>query len=305
MFAQRLAQEGFIVYNFDISGHGQTEGEHFRFGHNSEIILNAVAYVRKRGNVKKVTAIGHSIGAASTAFALLNYNSEMENSLYKLYEHAITLMTEEKYEDAEKTIDAIELLILDSLKKFRFSGSRIDSAIMVSPPKAIQDTVPVPLMRMIALFGKKAASKILKKTVNINTPVKDFCSYMMNVKAPMSFINVIDYFSSHGKQQQFFKRYMDVLVGNVPKLLVYGTLDLTLRTFMEKNKVDIENYYGKLQNVKIVPLTGMSHFLNPKWQVDSYESLTSDIAGKVIIDFLDSHYPQLERTGGYANIVNR
>ena len=80
------------------------------------------------------------------------------------------------------------------------------------------------------------------------------------------------------------------MIDTIPKLIIYGTLDWQTGAMFKNMRKEIEKSYSLSGNVIIKPMQGMSHFLNPKWQMDSPDGLKSDKVGKLILDFLESSF---------------
>ncbi|HYD03297.1 MAG TPA: alpha/beta fold hydrolase, partial [Alphaproteobacteria bacterium] len=332
LLSKRIALQGYKVLSIDLPGQGDSGGE-WRLGLMSEFIYECVSYLRKNtfkktglGNRTKVTVIGHSAGAVASMFAALGYSQDLESKIYgifqdysKAYDALATLLlkkdsaqgnfSDQDYNNAEflehmiasKYVE-LKQTILASLKNGRFSGAKIDSFILLSPPPKFQEVMPP----NVALWLGKQNPKTLKTFIDacVNIPLKkdllrsknpieysgnksgniefmflripeakEFMEYISAVKNPADYANLLLYFE---KKSDFIKYWLDKFVRPIPKLYIVGRYDALLKGFTlkllltqgltigKKRQTEIEKVYALLGNSKNVILPNTSHFLNEK-----------------------------------------
>ncbi|MCF7862089.1 alpha/beta hydrolase [Candidatus Woesearchaeota archaeon] len=300
---RRIADYGYPVYAFDLPGHQDSEGQ-LEFGLASEYFLRATAYLHGIG-INKVAALGHSTGAASSLFALYNYNSIIEKKIYEKLEEFASVLSSDKpnFEDmATELYKEIIGLILQELRTSRFGGAKIDAIIMLAPPLTIQAVVSPGLLKFVANRPKLINMLWGKKWLRLDN-VKALADYLCTVKNPPDFLDLIDFFSDgmnkidmndymdksrqafevrnyskseldhaqsvKGMKNRFIHQYKQRVVSGVPKLLLKGTRDIVARTFSKKGKKSYEDTYMKHGNVEFHWMPRFSHWFNdPSMKID-------------------------------------
>jgi len=183
ILGKRLATQNYIVYTIDTTSHGENT-EKFRLGRNSELIHEAVGWLRHIG-VMDVGVIGHSAGAVSTLFALSGYNAAVENEFYGQVERVMKISDElaveinnkikskedtgevlkdktirEKLYEFDNEYTKLKKIILDGLKNMFAGRSRINAAVLLAAPITFQFVFPKTATQFLKKRGKKTIQRI-------------------------------------------------------------------------------------------------------------------------------------------------
>ena len=307
LFAKKLADLGYVVFTFDIPGHGEAK-EGFNFGLLSEWILESAGYLRTNFGVERVGVIGHSTGGSGALFASCYYNRELETKLFDFLQESVILLKrfglegkKEFYEQFLQIYQKVKDLIADSLKKSRFNYGRIDCIVCLSPPHTLQSvSTPLGLFTIRGIISAVKAVKKMYPSFEIKNlkafhidDTMEFANYLKNVKNPTDYINLINFFSdkkSTDQKQTLIRYYRDNFIRKIPKLLIYGTGDILLRLWTPWRRRQLEEAYMLGGNCRIVPMERMVHSLSAEFlKPDSKDAIKSIKVGKVIIEFLSQN----------------
>ena len=238
--------------------------------------------------------------------SIISEREEIENEL------------EKRYKDIEGSYKKIRLEIFQSLKNNRFNNAGIDAIVLASPPTTLK-ILPTPLLKTLKMIPNRILKPMTKNLV-LDQKGK-LVDYLINVKNPADYLGLIWFFSKprgehvkivnaeimrrfKGPKSEiekirgnaikdepitdFIRAYKKRVIDPIPKLLVYGSLDYLTGAMFERGRKKIEDVYSLSGNLTTKLIYGKSHFLNPKWQIDSPDGLKSDKASKIIIDFLET-----------------
>jgi len=126
--------------------------------------------------------------------------------------------------------------------------------------------------------------------------VRDSFSYLMNVKNPFDYMNLINQFckdikdpykeSIQDEENYTFFRYYRNMIKKIPKLYVYGLFDYYINPFEKNNMEEIEQHYKDFGQTDIMRLPNASHNLNR--EVSSFERRAVDEAS-----YESAQYPKM------------
>jgi esterase/lipase len=306
--AKRLASQDFIVFTIDLASHGENTSK-FRLGVISEQILLAVRFLRSKG-IKNVGVVGHSLGALCTLFAIGGYNSTIENQFFgisanilKLYgeleknskgiDKKNPLKSSQLYEKSSIILDQLskeyiklKKLILSGLRTAYESESKIDSAVMLAPPKTVQFFLPKYVSSVLKLVPSFLRQKTAKQLSNLFfykkfnkdkegftipdyviegikekgkarvmggdvTNMRESFDYVQNVKNPFDFMEAIKEIAkksySRDKVPHYINYYIN-LIKKTPKLYIYSIGDIEiLKSFIPRRLTEMGLNVGKLK----------------------------------------------------------
>lgn len=184
---KRLALQGFRVISLDMSSHGDNR-ERFHLGRNAEYFMEGVKWMRIQG-VRSVGLLGHSLGASSAMLALAGYNSNIEETFYKLVDEARRIQKtpgQNQINMISKLYKRLKQLILSGLEERRRSAIlRVDCAVLLAPPLGVQAAVSPKILKMIDMFKWKVPSTNLMPLKSLYKPLSWGILKVMNAQSQM------------------------------------------------------------------------------------------------------------------------
>jgi len=208
LLSKRLAYQGYGVLTIDLPSQAESQGE-WKFGLMSEFVFAGVRNLRERG-LTGVSVIGHSVGAVACMFAALNYNTTIENDIYKKYAEFMELIGQlasydpsdsNRYLDIHTTGERIaqkykdiKEVILNSVRSGRLRSGRfgiINSFILLGPPPKFQEVIPPAVARFIGGRNQKFAKRVTDTF--INKPLKWNVLRKINPLSPLNRSSPVEY----------------------------------------------------------------------------------------------------------------
>ena len=210
--------------------------------------------------------------------------------------------------------------ILESIKSGTLNNAKIDAFVFLAAPRDMSTTLPgVDLLRRFSPVTVKKIFNIVqggfvKEMAREGNPMNwqgnkegyiiwqhfylkfedmhSFAKYLLNIKNPCDYMNLINYFASLPNEKEnarFINYFRRKYIYDIPKLFMYGTLDMMVRPFFsEKGK--LESVYSMFGNHQIIRIKGMAHFLNKdKFELQSSYGLQSSKIAHTIFNFLDQN----------------
>lgn len=309
LLCSRIAHQGYMACSFELPGHYLKEHmkpeDEFRVGLTCEYIYHAVEFVRKRYNVKRVAVIGHSIGAVASLFSLGYYNREIEDKIYGLFDSYSSILEKLRSDKSNPLIDELESLyiqikslIFNALRWTRFEVGRIDAVIAISPPRKFQVDFSPSMARTILKFKRLLGTrqkhpktgKFAYKLGSFRTyEIEKFVEYVINVKNPLDYMNLIEFFSNLAERgrMNLIKYYRIKYILDTPKLLLYGKyLDIMNRLIFPTQFREYEGVYSSWNmDIKSYPFKG--HWLCHGFGALKGKAATSSKVVTDIIKFLE------------------
>lgn len=276
VLGKRLASQDFLVYTMDMPQHGENTSL-FRLGIITEQILKAVSFLRSKG-VRNVGVVGHSLGAICTLFAMTGYNFQIEQEFFEATSRVLERIDkiredlkkgQERKKSEENLISLryeyqrLKKSILRGMQQMYASNSKIDAAVLLSPPKTVQFFLPPQISFLMKhkligrLIGKSENKKFFNLVAGIGeaatlpeymlnatkqkgriqivggdvTNIYDCFNYVQSVKNPYDYMRAIEKLLSKpksGDKDVQFIRYFVNLIRKTPKLFIYGLGDMQI-----------------------------------------------------------------------------